>query len=118
MRRVAAAALAALTLLLTGAATARTPTTSVGTSLREYHVSLYRGSVPRGILRFSVHDFGQDPHDLAVKRDGRILTRSPQLLPGASRVLRVRLTRPGRYVVFCTLPHHAAWGMRATIRVR
>lgn len=118
MRRAAAALAAAFVLLLCAAATARTPTVTVGTSLREFHVSLYRGSVPRGYARFSIHNFGQDPHDLAVRRDGRVIAHPRQLLPGATSVLRVRFARPGRYVVYCTLPHHDAWGMRAVIRVR
>jgi hypothetical protein len=99
-------------------ALARTRTTSVGAGLREYRVTLYRGSVHPGIVSFSLHNFGEDPHDLAVKRFGHRYVKAPMLLPGESGTLRVWLTKPGRYTVYCTLPGHSARGMRAVIRVR
>jgi hypothetical protein len=113
-------ALAAILTLavLAPVALAHTRTTTVGTGLREYRVTLYRGTVRPGVVSFSLHNFGEDPHDLAVQRLGHRYARAAQILPGASGTLRVRLAKPGRYTVYCTLAGHAARGMRAVIRVR
>jgi hypothetical protein len=115
-RGVALAALVAA--VLAPAALAKTHRTAVGTSLREYRVGLYRASVPRGVVAFAMHNFGQDPHDLAVRRLGQRYGRAAELLPGHSATLRVHLTKRGRYTVYCTLADHAAQGMKAVIRVR
>jgi hypothetical protein len=117
VRRLAFAALLALAVLAPGAL-AHGGGTTIGTGLREYRVSLYRGSVRPGVVRFTLHNFGEDPHDLAVKRLGHRYGKGAQILPGDSGVLRVRLTKPGRYTVYCTLAGHAAKGMKAILRVR
>lgn len=119
MRRRPIATLLALAVIAPAAiAHGGTHTTSVGAGLREFRVTLYRGSVKPGIVAFSVHNFGQDPHDLAVKRLGHRYAKAARLLPGESGTLRARLMKPGRYTVYCTLAGHAAKGMRAIIRVR
>ena len=93
--------------------------TQVGIAEREWSVSSYREAVQRGRVTFNVHNYGEDPHDVAVKGPGGYRsTASGPIRPGADGSLRVRLDRPGTYTVYCTLPGHAARGMRATIRVR
>jgi plastocyanin len=93
-------------------------TTSVGVSEREWRVSLYRTRVPAGVLRFNVHNYGEDGHDLALRnRDGRVLAAVPEVSPGDGDTLRVRVRRSGHYVVFCSLEGHEAKGMRARLVV-
>jgi hypothetical protein len=117
VRRAIALAAVALAAAAAVPASARAPT-SVGVGEREWRVSLYRSSVPVGVVRLNVHNFGEDGHDLSVRtRAGRVLATLPELRPGASDSLRVRLRRPGRYVVFCSLEGHEALGMRARLRV-
>ena len=92
--------------------------TSVGVSEREWRVSLYRTRVPTGVLRLNVHNYGEDGHDLAVRnRDGRVLAAVPEVSPGEGDTLRLRIRKPGRYVVFCSLEGHEANGMRARLTV-
>ena len=92
--------------------------TSVGVGEREWRVSLYRTRVPTGVVRLNVHNYGEDGHDLAVRNhDGRVLATIPEVSPGEGDTLRVRLRRPGRYVVFCSLEGHEAKGMRARLVV-
>ncbi len=93
------------------------PPTSVGVGEREWRVSLYRSRVPVGRVRLNVRNFGEDGHDLSVRtRAGRVLGTLPELRPGKTGSLTLRLRKPGRYVVFCSLEGHEELGMRARLR--
>ena len=93
-------------------------TTAVGVGEREWRVSLYRTRVPTGVLKFNVHNYGEDGHDLALRnRDGRVLAAVPEISPGEGDTLRVRVRRSGHYVVFCSLEGHEAKGMRSRLVV-
>jgi hypothetical protein len=101
----------------TGAASARP--TAVGVGEREWRISLYRSRVPLGRVRLNVRNFGEDGHDLAVRtRSGRVLGALGEIRPGETDSLTVRLRRPGRYIVFCSLEGHEALGMRAVLRAK
>ena len=119
MRRLAVLVIAsALTACaLAPAATARP--TAVGVGEREWRVALYRPAVPVGLVRFNVRNFGEDGHDLAVRnRKGRLRGRMPEIRPGTTGSLTVRLRRPGRFVVFCSLTGHEELGMKAVLRAK
>jgi len=91
----------------------------VGVGAREYRFGVYRSSVPAGAVRFNVHDYGEDAHNLMVLGPkGYRSSVSPDVVPGQTLALRVMLRRPGRYTLICVKPGHAAKGMKATIRVR
>ncbi len=116
MRRAIALAAVALAAAAAVPASARAPT-PVGVGEREWRVSLYRSRVPVGRVRLNVRNFGEDGHDLSVRNgDGRVLGTLAELRPGQTGTLAVRLRRPGRYVVFCSLEGHEAKGMRARLR--
>lgn len=92
--------------------------TAVGVGEREYTLTPYRRTAPRGIVRFNVTNFGEDGHDLTViAPDGRQIAQSPEIKAGARYALRVKLKRPGVYRLVCTISDHAARGMRAKVRV-
>jgi plastocyanin len=95
------------------------PAIVVGVGVREWSVTTYRASVRPGRVRFRVTNFGQDAHDLAVVGPRGHRGRPSPEVPafGGRRTLEVTLRRPGRYRLLCTLPGHAARGMRATLRV-
>ena len=93
--------------------------TPVGVGEREWRISLYRSHVPTGVVHLNARNFGEDGHDLAVRtRSGKVLRSVPEIEPGDTATLRVRLRKPGRYVVFCSLADHESRGMRAVLRVR
>lgn len=73
-----------------------------------------------GTIRFNVYNFDQDPHTFAVQTaDGQQLTTAVSVPAGQPRTavpVTVDLP-PGTYVLYCTLPQHAALGMRTTIVV-
>ena len=91
----------------------------VGVGAREYRFGVYRSVVPAGAVRFNVHDYGEDAHNLALRGpDGYRSAVSPDVVPGETLALTLTLRRPGTYTIVCLKPGHAAAGMRATIRVR
>ena len=91
--------------------------TPVGVAEREWRVALYRSRVPVGVVRLNTRNFGEDGHDLSVRtRAGNVLGTLPELRPGETGTLRVRLRNAGRYVVFCSLADHEARGMHAGLR--
>jgi hypothetical protein len=93
--------------------------TAVGVGEREWRISLYRSRVPTGRVRLNARNFGEDGHDLAVRtRAGRVLGALGEIKPGETGSLTVRLRRPARYIVFCTLEGHEARGMRAVLRAK
>ena len=95
------------------------PPTAVGVGEREWRIALYRSQVPVGRVRLNVRNFGEDGHDLAVRnRRGKLLGALPEIEPASTGRLTVRLRRPGRYTVFCSLEGHEELGMRAVLRAK
>lgn len=93
------------------------PATAVGVSAREYRFGVYRASVPRGVVRFNLANYGEDGHDLVVlDRAGRELARSQEVRAGQRTSLSVRLS-PGTYRLRCDVADHARRGMRASLQV-
>lgn len=106
--------------MIAAAALALAASTSVGVAEREWSIAVYRTSVRPGVVTFNVRNFGEDPHDLAIRgprplRRARAVTN--EIRPGDSARLKVTLKRPGRYELYCTLEGHAERGMRQTLRV-
>jgi len=105
-----------IALALAAALLAPTP---VGVGEREWRIALYRSHVPTGVVHLNVRNYGEDGHDLSIRtRSGKVLRSVPEIEPGGTDTLRVRLRKPGRYVVFCSLAGHEARGMHAVLRVR
>jgi len=103
-------------LLATAAAAAPT---SVGIGAHEFRFGIYRSAVPAGRVRFNIHSFGEDAHNLLVLGPrGYRSAVSPDVLPEQDVRFEVRLRRRGTYHLVCVKPGHAAKGMRATLRVR
>lgn len=93
--------------------------TAVGVAAREFSLSLYRSSVPRGRVAFNLTNFGEDGHDLAVLAPGgRSLGRLAEVPSRGRGRLLLTLRTPGRYTLLCTLPGHAAAGMRTRLVVK
>jgi plastocyanin len=91
----------------------------VGVGAREYRFGVYRPTVPRGAVRFNLHDLGEDAHNLVVLGPrGYRSAVSPDVRPDHDVAFRVRLRRAGVYRLICVKPGHAAKGMRATLTVR
>jgi len=115
--RAAVLAAAAFLLLPLAGAGARPPA-RLQVSAREFGFALSRASTRRGPTIVQLVNYGQDDHDLALRRvDGSRVERIGIVHPGATGELDVRLA-PGRYVLWCTLADHRQRGMTATLLVR
>jgi len=99
-------------------AQAAAPLSRVQVVALEFHYRLSRVRIPAGPVRIELVNFGQDEHDLRLRRvGGTAVYQLPKVLPGERRILTVRL-KPGLYRLSCTVADHAARGMRAQLRVR
>jgi uncharacterized cupredoxin-like copper-binding protein len=79
----------------------------------EFAFQLSRTTVPAGAVTFEVTNTGTIVHDFSIA--GR---RTRKLAPGHSQTITVRLAKPGRIPYLCTLPGHAAAGMKGALTVR
>lgn len=96
---------------------ARAPARVQVTAL-EFEYRLSRLTVRQGPALIELVNYGEDEHDLFVRRVGGTKTfRVKRILPGERATLSIRL-RPGRYRLWCAVSDHRARGMRATLRVR
>ena len=84
----------------------------------EFNYRLSRVRIPAGQVKIELANFGQDEHDLTLRRVGttRVYT-VPSALPGQRRMATLKL-KPGLYVLKCTMADHAQRGMKARLRVR
>jgi uncharacterized cupredoxin-like copper-binding protein len=90
----------------------------------EFHFIVAPSSVKHGIIVFKITNQGKLPHDfklcskasssLANSCNGR---SSGQISPGASATLRVSVLLKGTYEYLCTVPGHAAGGMKGLLKV-
>ena len=94
-------------------ATTTVKTTTVKVTLLEMKIVMTAKTVPRGKVVFNVTNRGKDPHDLKIA--GK---KTPVLAPGKSATLSVRFPKAGSYRFICTVPGHAAAGMKGVLKVR
>jgi plastocyanin len=109
----AAAAAASAGPLLGASSPARVQVTAL-----EFEYRLSRLSVRRGPALVELVNYGEDEHDLVLRRVGGSGSfRVRKILPRSRATLAVRL-RPGVYRLWCSVGDHSSRGMRATLRVR
>jgi uncharacterized cupredoxin-like copper-binding protein len=105
-------ALAAGVLSAVPALGSRSVTTTVTVRASEFKFVLSRKRVPKGTVIFKVTNRGSIAHDFKINGKKTLLIQ-----PGKSRTLRVVFTRAKRYPYLCTIPGHAAAGMKGTLTV-
>lgn len=86
---------------------------------REYNLTLSQAKIGGGEAIVQLYDYGEDPHDLRLQRNGgsRIFELGT-VLPGEVSELRLRLKRRSSYRLWCSFADHAALGMVATLRTK
>ena len=100
-------------MLLTLAAPAR-----VQVGAEEFGYTLSRPAVKAGPVIVQLANFGEDEHDLRLRRVGGTRTyRIRTVAPGGVGELEARFL-PGRFRLWCSLADHRARGMRATLVVK
>jgi plastocyanin len=83
----------------------------------EYRFTLSRIKVPSGQVKIELANFGEDPHNLKLKRIGGTSVHTVgETLPGERTVKTFKL-QAGQFRLWCSVADHAALGMKATLRV-
>jgi len=78
----------------------------------EFKFVLSKKTARRGVVAFKVTNVGRISHDFEIKgRKTRLLSH------GESATLRVTFLRKGHYTYKCTVPGHAAAGMKGVFTV-
>lgn len=118
MRHAAAPVLAALVavtamLVLGAPAFGSSDAATVKVTATEMKFALTPKSAPKGSVTFVVANKGKLPHDFKIA--GK---KTAKLAPGKTARLTVRLAKAGKYAFLCTLPGHAAAGMKGTFVVK
>ena len=111
----------ALALFLAGAAAAfalvrrtEAKTVVVHVTMRDYHFTLSRQSVPVGPVRFVVVNRGGTIHDFAI---AHTKSKTRFLKPGQQQTITVKFKKAARVAYLCTVGGHAALGMKGTLVV-
>ena len=110
---LAALAIAAGALAGPAAQSATTRVTVTAGKPSEFKYTLSRRTVPVGTTVFRVVNKGKIRHDFRV-----LGKKTASLATGKAGTLRVTFKKPGRYQFVCTLPGHAAAGMKGTLTVK
>ncbi len=106
----------AIALTLTGASSAAGAAHLQVTEI-EYRLLLSRGVVKAGPVDLEALDRGMDPHDLRLRALGSTRELGAPQLTSGERWAGTVVLKPGVYHLWCSLPEHAARGMRATLDV-
>ena len=120
---IVAAALGAA-LVSTAFATARPTTTAasrtiVAVSMYDMGFKLSKSALPRGTAVFRTINDGAVEHDFSIKGLATPTgLGTPILGSGQRATLTVRFAKSGRYTYICTVPGHAAAGMKGKLTVK
>ena len=87
--------------------------TAIAVSGKEFSFRLSKKSAPHGTFVFRFKNVGAVGHDFKIA--GK---KTPIIQPGASAKLTVKIAKAGRYKYLCTVPGHAAAGMKGTLTVK
>jgi uncharacterized cupredoxin-like copper-binding protein len=90
----------------------------------EFHFIVVPNTVKRGVIVFKITNKGALPHDfkLCSKRNQPLANTctgrsTKQINPGQTATLRVSILLKGAYEYLCTVPGHAAGGMKGFLKV-
>ena len=104
---------AAFAAALAPARAASSATTTVKATLLEMKFVMTTKTVPRGTVVFNVTNKGKLPHDFKIA--GK---KTAILASGKSAKLSVAFAKAGSYPFVCTVPGHAAAGMKGVLKVK
>jgi iron uptake system component EfeO len=78
----------------------------------EFKFKLSKTSAPKGSVTFKVVNKGKTVHDFKI--NGK---KTATIAPGTSASLTVKFAKAGKFPYLCTIPGHAAAGMKGTFTV-
>lgn len=118
-RLVAAAAAAALGLgALAAAASSATTTLRLTTPISCCQFNTKTLIAQPGTVRITLLNTFPIGHNVAIRKGATVIGRGPIVVgPGKRSVVAATLTR-GTYTFYCSVPGHAAAGMKGVLKVR
>jgi uncharacterized cupredoxin-like copper-binding protein len=108
--------LLAVTLVAAGlpvSASASSLLTTDAVKMVDFKFVFAQKTVKKGRVTFKLTNAGEATHDLKIA--GK---KSKLLNPGEKATLTVTFLKPGRYAYLCTIPGHAALGMKGVLIVK
>jgi uncharacterized cupredoxin-like copper-binding protein len=87
--------------------------TTITVRMVEFKFTLSKASAPKGTVVFKVTNKGHVAHDFKI--NGK---KTPLVSPGKSAKLTVKFQKTGKFPYLCTVPGHAASGMKGTFTVK
>jgi uncharacterized cupredoxin-like copper-binding protein len=86
---------------------------------REFSLVLSQGQLKSGRAVIELANFGQDPHNLVLRRLGKqeTLADTGVVLPGSRAELNISL-KAGTYELYCSLDDHQTRGMDTLLSVK
>jgi uncharacterized cupredoxin-like copper-binding protein len=116
MNRITLALGVALAALVAAAPVAARPSaaaaTTVTVTMKEFKFTLSKTKVPHGKVTFKLVNKGSLQHDFKIA--GK---KSPMVGAKKTKLFVVTLTKKGKFKYICTVPGHAAAGMKGTLTV-
>ncbi len=109
---VVAIALVAVAIPIQTTQAASGPATRITVSATEFRFKLTKSKAPVGKVVFTVVNKGKFAHDFKIAGKS-----TPELAPGKKAKVTVTFTKSGKYRYVCTLPGHAAAGMKGAFAV-
>ena len=88
-------------------------TTTVTVAMSEFKFKLSKASAPKGTVVYKVTNKGSVAHDFKI--NGK---KTPLINAGKSATLKVAFTKTGKFTYLCTVPGHAASGMKGTFTIK
>ena len=109
---VALVALAAAVSAFGGSSATTTDAVTAGKP-SEFKFTLAKRTVLKGTVFFKVTNKGTIKHDFKIKGKKTLV-----LATGKTATLKIIFTKAGKYPYLCTLPGHAAGGMKGVLTVK
>lgn len=94
-----------------GARSTAAATTTVTVKMKEFKFILSKKSVPHGKVTFTLKNIGTLPHDF------KIATKKSKMIAKGKSAKFVVTLKKGKWAYKCTVPGHAAAGMKGTLKV-
>lgn len=95
-----------------GTATATTVTVTAGKPT-EFHFILSKKTIVKGATTFKVTNKGTIDHNFKIAGKKTMLIKA-----GKTTTLKVTFAKAGKFPFLCTVPSHAAAGMKGTLTVK
>ncbi|MBX5468631.1 MAG: cupredoxin domain-containing protein [Thermoleophilaceae bacterium] len=93
------------------------PTATVEVTETDFKLDPSNPTVKAGVVDLKVKNDGKTAHNLEVEGPGGEVRLPNDLQPGDSGVVKVDVSKPGKYEFYCPVDGHKGLGMKGTVTV-